>query len=112
MAEIEHLLRGIGPGNRRRDLRWHPLRKPHEIDLTASRMQVEGALCELHELGETAADGDPPYRMLAQILQQSSGEVAHVDHRFERQTVEGTDRCLRRRPGAAGDVLEPGGTRH
>ena len=72
-------------------------------------MQVESALRKLHKLSKAAADGDAAYRMLPQVFDESSGKIAHVDHRLERQAIERTNGVLGGRTGAAGDVIETNG---
>jgi len=54
--------------------------QPVEIDLAAPRMQVQVSHGQLGDLGEAAAEGEARQRMAAQVLEQATGEVAHVEH--------------------------------
>ena len=67
---------------------------------------------ELGELSESAADGQPRYRMAAQVLEQAAREVPHVEHRGIRQVVQRLDRALGGRAGAARNVRVAGRNRH
>ncbi len=80
---------------------------------TAPRLECRSvqALRELGHLGDAAGDGDARHRMAAQIFQHAADEVAHVDQRDLRQTVELLHRRLGACAGRAGDMGEAGGAR-
>src|SRR5436189_798815 len=105
-AQIENLSGGISFGDCRSNGRRHPLREPRKINLASPRMQVERSLREFHKLPKSAANRNPRYRVLAEILEKTASEVAHIDHCFKWQVVEGADSAFRCRSGAAGEVIE------
>jgi hypothetical protein len=47
--------------------------------------------------------------VLAEVLEETAGEVAHIDHCFKWQIIKRADGAFRCRSGAAGEVIEATG---
>ena len=109
---LQHFLRRVGGQHPVPRQFRHQRRQPVELHLRAAGMQVERALPQLADLAEPAADRHPVHRVRAEVFEQASGEIPHVQHRFQRQSVMGANRIFRSRSGAARHVAEPHGAGH
>jgi hypothetical protein len=64
-------------------------------------MQIERALGELGQLGEAAGNGQARHRMGAEILEQPTGKIPHVETGDVWKPVEFLCGLFRRRAGGA-----------
>ena len=67
---------------------------------------------ELRDLREATANRDTRNRVPPNVLEQPAREVAHVQHRLDREPVQLLHRLLRRTTGAAGDMGKAHRARH
>ena len=86
------------------------LRKPSKVNLAASGVQIEVALREFGEFAEAAADCEFREGMLAEVLEQAADEIAHVEHRFVRESVASLYGFFAGGTGASGHMREARGT--
>lgn len=109
-AHLQNMLRRVRFQNGAAVLRLRTLGQPRKINLRAPRMQIHGALRQLHHFAETTTDGEARHRIDRQILEQASGKVAHVEHGCQRQSMVALHcvlRCRSRAPRHMGKARRP-----
>ena len=69
-------------------------------------MQIEMAVGEFAEFAEAASDSEPGHGMVAKILEQAAGKIAHIDERVFAELVMGLNRGFRGTPCGRRNVPE------
>ena len=100
----QHLVRRVRPPrrldlDRRRAERAQKVGQRLEVDPAAGAVKIAVALGQLHELAESAGQGQSRNRMAAEIFEGGADEIAHLDQGDLRQTVELLHGPLRGRSG-------------